>query len=134
LRFQNRFFCNFCTFFLIKNALNRKKKCTFANRKKRYNNMKKITLFVLSICFVSVLSAQTMPPTITSGKWWNGADGSGNGGSLTGSEAYGLGITTRSTRTTEDPTRAPLAPATLLLLGLGGAAVGTTVLKNTRKK
>jgi hypothetical protein len=94
--------------------------------------MKKITLFVLSICFVSVLSAQ-MPPTITSGKWWNGADGSGNG-RLTGGEAYGLGITTRSTRTTEDPTRAPIAPATLLLLGLGGAAVGTTVLKNTRKK
>lgn len=95
--------------------------------------MKKITLFVLSICFVSVLSAQTIP-TITSGKWWNGADGSGPGGSLTGSEAYNLNITTRSLQPTSAEPRAPLAPATLLLLGLGGAAVGTTVLKNTRKK
>ena len=94
--------------------------------------MKKITLFVLSICFVSVLSAQPMPPTITSGKWWSGDVG--NNGTLTGGEAFNSGYTTRSTRTTEDPTRAPLAPATLLLLGLGGAAVGTTVLKNTRKK
>ena len=93
--------------------------------------MKKITLFVLSICFVSVLSAQA-PPTITSGKWWIGADGTGEGGRLTGSEAYGRGYTTRGTRTS-DP-RAPIAPATLLLLGLGGAAVGTTVLRNTRKK
>ena len=94
--------------------------------------MKKITLFVLSICFVSVLSAQ-MPPTITSGKWWNGDVGSGNGGSLTGSEAYSRGYTTRGTGT-EQRAITPLAPATLLLLGLGGAAVGTTVLKNTRKK
>ncbi len=94
--------------------------------------MKKITLFVLSICFVSVLSAQT-PPTITSGKWWIGDV---NTGELNGSKAYGLGITTRSTPTQEQQQRAtpPLAPATLLLLGLGGAAVGTTVLKNTRKK
>jgi len=94
--------------------------------------MKKITLFVLSICFVSVLSAQA-PPTITSGKWW--VD-DGNTGDLTGSKAFQLGLTTRS-RTSENPeTRAitPIAPATLLLLGLGGAAVGTTVLKNTRKK
>jgi hypothetical protein len=95
--------------------------------------MKKITLFVLSICFVSVLSAQ-MPPTITSGKWWNGADGSGNGGSLSGGDAFQLGITTRSTPNPEAERAAPIAPATLLLLGLGGAAVGTTVLKNTRKK
>lgn len=29
---------------------------------------------------------------------------------------------------------APLAPATLLLLGLGGATVGATVVRNTRKK
>jgi hypothetical protein len=94
--------------------------------------MKKITLFVLSICFVSVLSAQ-MPPTITSGKWWNGG---GDAGSLTGGQAFNSGYTTRSRTLTSDdnPTRAPLAPATLLLLGLGGAAVGTTVLKNTRKK
>lgn len=94
--------------------------------------MKKITLFVLSICFVSVLSAQT-PPTITSGKWWIGNGSYGNGNSLDGSEAYNLNITTRSTPNSAERS-APLAPATLLLLGLGGAAVGTTVLKNTRKK
>lgn len=29
--------------------------------------------------------------------------------------------------------RAPLAPATLLLLGLGGAVVGTRVVRNTKK-
>ena len=29
--------------------------------------------------------------------------------------------------------RAPLAPATLLLLGLGGAVVGTKVVRNRRK-
>ena len=29
--------------------------------------------------------------------------------------------------------RAPIAPATLLLLGLGGAAVGTMVYRNTKK-
>ena len=92
--------------------------------------MKKITLFVLSICFVSVLSAQSMPPTITSGKWWIDE---GNTGDLDGSKAWELGITTRSTPN-NTITRAPLAPATLLLLGLGGVAVGTTVLKNTRKK
>ena len=30
--------------------------------------------------------------------------------------------------------RAPLAPATLLLLGLGGAVVGTKVVRNRRKE
>ena len=30
--------------------------------------------------------------------------------------------------------RAPIAPATLLLLGLGGAAVGTMVYRNTKNK
>jgi hypothetical protein len=29
--------------------------------------------------------------------------------------------------------RTPLAPATLLLLGLGGAAVGATIVRNTKK-
>ena len=29
--------------------------------------------------------------------------------------------------------KSPIAPATLLLLGLGGAAVGTKVLRNTKK-
>jgi hypothetical protein len=36
-----------------------------------------------------------------------------------------------SNPTTETP---PLAPATLLLLGLGGVAVGAKVYNNTRKK
>jgi hypothetical protein len=44
-----------------------------------------------------------------------------------------LGITSRSTP--ENPQqRAPLAPATFLLLGLGGCAVGAKVYNNTRKK
>lgn len=32
-----------------------------------------------------------------------------------------------------NPNGAPIAPATLLLLGLGGAAVGATVIRNTKK-
>ena len=31
-----------------------------------------------------------------------------------------------------NPNQAPIAPATLLLLGLGGAAVGVTVIRNTK--
>lgn len=94
--------------------------------------MKKIAFLFLSVLCVNILVSQP-PPTITSGKWWIGNDNYGNGDNLTGSDAYRLGITTRSTPQNTQ-TRAPLAPATLLLLGLGGAAVGTTVLKNTRKK
>ena len=33
-----------------------------------------------------------------------------------------------------DLAKAPIAPATLLLLGLGGAAVGTMVYRNTKNK
>lgn len=95
--------------------------------------MKKIAFLFLSVLCVNILVAQPgsglTPPTITSGKWWNGGDGS----SLTSGQAHGLGITSRSTP--ENPqSRAPLAPATLLLLGLGGAAVGAKVYRNTRKK
>lgn len=32
-----------------------------------------------------------------------------------------------------NPNGAPIAPATLLLLGLGGAAVGAKVVRNTKK-
>jgi hypothetical protein len=32
-----------------------------------------------------------------------------------------------------NPNGAPIAPATLLLLGLGGAAVGAKVIRNTKK-
>jgi hypothetical protein len=95
--------------------------------------MKKIAFLFLSVLCVNILVAQA-PPTITSGKWWNGNDSYGGGISLSGGDAFQLGITTRSTPNPEAERAAPIAPATLLLLGLGGAAVGTTVLKNTRKK
>ena len=36
-------------------------------------------------------------------------------------------------RTTYGIRRAPIAPATLLLLGLGGAVTGTMVYRNTKK-
>ena len=36
-------------------------------------------------------------------------------------------------RTTYGIRRAPIAPATLLLLGLGGATVGTMVYRNSKK-
>lgn len=93
--------------------------------------MKKIAFLFLSVLCVNILVAQgdsPLPPTITSGKWWNGERNS-----LTSGQAHGLGITSRSTPDNPQQ-RAPLAPATLLLLGLGGCAVGAKVYNNTRKK
>lgn len=40
---------------------------------------------------------------------------------------------TQGTTNIRNPNGAPIAPATLLLLGLGGAAVGATVIRNTKK-
>lgn len=44
------------------------------------------------------------------------------------------GPTSRGIRDSQVPEQpAPIAPATLLLLGLGGAAAGTMVYRNTKK-
>ena len=41
--------------------------------------------------------------------------------------------TTQGVHGTQSQKGAPIAPATLLLLGLGGATVGTMVYRNTKK-
>lgn len=71
----------------------------------------------------NVLSAQSSfnPPT----KEINWFGGNGDDYSSADDAERGTGI-----RRSQG---APIAPATLLLLGLGGAAVGTTVIRNSKK-
>ena len=91
--------------------------------------MKKIVLALCLLMFVNSLQAQ-MPPTI-SDNW--------RGGNTTNDQAFLDGLLIRSRkpysqndeRSTVNP---PLAPATLLLLGLGSVAVGGTVYRNTKKR
>lgn len=92
--------------------------------------MKKIVLALSLLMFVSSLQAQ-MPPTISDN--WRGSG-------IGYSDARDRGLTIRSLRPysqNEDPVSVvnpPLAPATLLLLGLGSVAVGGTVYRNTKKR
>lgn len=90
--------------------------------------MKKIVLALCLLMFVSSLQAQT-PPSI-SDNW--------RGGNTTNDQAFldGLLIRSRkpSTQSRESVVNTPLAPATLLLLGLGSVAVGGTVYRNTKKR
>jgi hypothetical protein len=70
-----------------------------------------------------------MPPTIGDG--WRG-------GNMNNGQASDAGLLIRSRRVYSQnegrETRAPIAPATLLLLGLGSVAVGGTVYRNTKKR
>jgi hypothetical protein len=95
--------------------------------RKKYS-MKKIVLALSLLMFVNSLQAQ-MPPTIGDG--WRG-------GGLSNGDAKELGLLIRSrkpsTQTRESVENPPLAPATLLLLGLGSVAVGGTVYRNTKKR
>ena len=97
--------------------------------------MKKIVLALCLLMFVNSLQAQ-MPPTIGDG-WRGGYNGERY---MNNGEAEGLGLLIRSRKpysqndersTVGNP---PLAPATLLLLGLGSVAVGGTVYRNTKKR
>lgn len=92
--------------------------------------MKKIVLVALALLSTNILLAFAQDgysTNITIGSdWSNGKnyDQANYGRMLRGSQ-------------TNNPTTAadtPLAPATLLLLGLGGCAVGATVYRNTRKE
>lgn len=96
--------------------------------RKKYS-MKKIVLALCLLMFASSLQAQ-MPPTI-SDNW--------RGGRMTNEEARNAHILIRSIEPSSGETRqsvgdTPLAPATLLLLGLGSVAVGGTVYRNTKKR
>lgn len=87
--------------------------------------MKKVAVFLAAIALTTGVFAQ-VPPT-TPIEWF--------------AEKENLNVnnlTQEQIRETERQTgirrgRTPLAPATLLLLGLGGAVVGTRVVRNTKK-
>lgn len=83
--------------------------------------MKKVAIFLAAIALTTGVFAQFNPPTKDI-NWF----GSGDKDYANAEQAEeGTGI--RRTKTT------PIAPATLLLLGLGGAVVGTRVARNTKK-
>lgn len=91
--------------------------------------MKKIVLALSLLMFVNSLQAQTIP-TISDN--WRGRN-------MTNEEARNAHILIRSVEPSRGGTRqsvgdTPLAPATLLLLGLGSVAVGGTVYRNTKKR
>ena len=94
--------------------------------------MKKIVLVALALLSTNILLAFTQDgystnTNITIGSGWSygkNYDQANSFRMLRGSE-------------TDNPTtevNPPLTPATLLLLGLGGCAVGATVYRNTRKE
>ena len=73
--------------------------------------MRKFLIATCAIMCANVLMAQPVPPSNPSNPNDNPFNAENNG-----------------------VHRAPIAPATLLLLGLGGAAVGTMVYRNTKNK
>lgn len=82
--------------------------------------MKKVAIFLAAIALTTGVFAQFNPPTKDI-NWF----GSGDKDYANAEQAEeGTGI--------RRP-KAPIAPATLLLLGLGGAVVGTRVIRNTKK-
>lgn len=84
--------------------------------------MKKVAIFLAAIALTTGVFAQFNPPTKDI-NWF----GSGDKDYANAEQAEeGTGI--RRTKGTP-----PITPATLLLLGLGGAVVGTKVVRNTKK-
>lgn len=86
--------------------------------------MKKVAIFLAAIAVSVSVLADAVPPTKEI-NWfgehnYNNAEEAENG---TGIRRY---------KTNDND--APIAPATLLLLGLGGAVVGTKVVRNRRKE
>ena len=84
--------------------------------------MKKVAIFLAAIALTTGVFAQFNPPTKDI-NWF----GTGKEYSNAENAEEGTGI-----RRTKDGS-GPIAPATLLLLGLGGAVVGTRVVRNTKK-
>lgn len=86
--------------------------------------MKKVAIFLAAIALTTGVCAQTFNPPTKEINWF----GSGSDKYKDAEEAEeGTGI-----RRTKEGS-GPIAPATLLLLGLGGAVVGTRVVRNTKK-
>lgn len=82
--------------------------------------MKKVAIFLAAIALTTGVFAQFNPPTKDI-NWF----GSGDKDYANAEQA--------EERTGIRRTKAPIAPATLLLLGLSGAVVGTRVVRNTKK-
>lgn len=88
--------------------------------------MKKVAVFLAAIALTTGVFAQVTPGQ-TPITWFNEVYQPDN--YLSDEE-----LSQRAEETTGiRRSRAPLAPATLLLLGLGGAVVGTRVVRNTKK-
>ena len=84
--------------------------------------MKKIlTLLVVATMSLSAFAQGDFNPPTKEINWFGDGKEYGNEGAA----EEGTGIRRDKS--------GPIAPATLLLLGLGGAAVGTKVLRNTKK-
>lgn len=84
--------------------------------------MKKVAIFLAAIAVSVSVLADAVPPTREI-NWfgeynYNNAEEAENGTGIRRSKGVGV----------------PIAPATLLLLGLGGAVVGTKVVRNRRKE
>lgn len=88
--------------------------------------MKKVAIFLAAIALTTGVFAQVPDLPTTPIVWFdNQYDDTG----LSDQEMVERAEQTTGIRRS----RAPLAPATLLLLGLGGAVVGTKVVRNRRK-
>lgn len=83
--------------------------------------MKKVAIFLAAIALTTGVFAQFNPPT-------KEIDWFGSGKQYADAENAEENTGIRRTKNTT-----PVAPATLLLLGLGGAVVGTKVVRNTKK-
>lgn len=84
--------------------------------------MKKVAVFLAAIALTTGVFAQSFNPPTKEINWF-GSEGKDYANADQAEEGTGI----RRTKTT------PIAPATLLLLGLGGAVVGTRVVRNTKK-
>lgn len=88
--------------------------------------MKKVAIFLAAIALTTGVFAQVRPGQ-TPIEWFN------EQAKPNGPHPEWNGQETAESTTGIRRNRAPLAPATLLLLGLGGAVVGTKVVRNRRK-
>jgi hypothetical protein len=92
--------------------------------------MKKIVLVTLALLSTNILLAFTQDgysTNITIGSGWST-------NKEYNSDNYGRMLRGSQTDNPTTEVNPPLTPATLLLLGLGGCAVGATVYRNTRKE
>lgn len=89
--------------------------------------MKKVAIFLAAIALTTGVFAQVPDLPQAPIDWFNEQT------DADGPHQEWLGQETPESTTGIRRNRAPLAPATLLLLGLGGAVVGTKVVRNRRK-